>query len=143
MEKYFWEYINYVEDLGNLFGLSYELTHILLFVILQPSIIVILLIFLIREKIKNKRIQDINNEQKTPFFLEIIWRISRIFSILVLVFEIFLIYSFFTNQILSPLFVINELKLFTKIIVFCTPPIILILLNFLVFGKLSVWINKI
>ena len=83
IDKIFWEWTRFIEYLASVLGISYELTNLLIFLILQPLIIIILLILLVREKLKNNKYKNSITEEKTPFFLEFTWRLSRIFSILI------------------------------------------------------------
>ena len=117
VDKLFWQCVYFIEFLGNTSGLGYELTNLLLFVVIQPLIILIL-----------------------------IWRISRIISIFVLTLEFYFFYILYQNQFYLSFFkdiydFFNNL-IITNIFISLVLPIFLIFLNFLIFGKFSLWLKR-
>ena len=95
IDQIFWECVQIIEYLGNLLGLGYELTNILLFVVIEPLLIIIFLFLWIREKRKNKYLTQINQTVPKSRFIYFLWRVSRLLSITTLCFEILAVYSIF------------------------------------------------
>ena len=60
VDQIFWKCVQIIEYLGDLTGLGYELTNILLFVVIQPLLILVFLYLWIREKRKNKYLTNTN-----------------------------------------------------------------------------------
>ena len=54
IDQIFWRCVDAIEYLGNLSGLGYELTNIILFVIIQPLLILVFLFLWLKERRKNK-----------------------------------------------------------------------------------------
>ena len=75
-------------------------------------------------------------------FEEFLWRISRVLSFLVFLIESIVIYSIFNNE----LFQISQNQYFRQEIIYAiiifSPIVILIIFNFLSFGRASIWIKK-
>jgi len=146
VDKIFWHCVYFIEFLGNITGLGYELTNLLLFIVIQPLIIVVLFLLLLREKSKYRQLISANIQKDTSFANELLWRISRIFSIFVLTFEIYLLYIFFQNKFylssFSYIYDIFNNIIISNIIIFLILPIILVFINFLIFGKFTFWLKK-
>ena len=142
IEKIFWNCVELIEYIGQITNLGYELTNIIIFVIIQPSLILIFLILWLLEKRKNKKLSSFKNENSPSPFKEFLWRISRVLSFLVFLIELIIIYSIFNNE----LFQISQNQYFRKEIIYAiiifSPIVILIIFNFLSFGRASIWIKK-
>ena len=142
----FYHSVDFIEYLGTVTGLGYELTHILLFFVLQPLITITLIILLILEIFKNRRLQNLKIENTTSMFLEFAWRISRILSISFLFIQILSNYFILTNTSLTNYFpysfLVSKNLLFTNFLIFLILTTILLLFNFLIFGKLSLWLKR-
>ena len=142
IEKVFWNCVELIEYIGQITNLGYELTNIMIFVIIQPSLILIFLILWLLEKRKNKKLSSFKNENLPSPFKEVLWRISRVLSFLVFLIESIVIYSIFNNE----LFQISQNQYFRKEIIYAififSPIVILIIFNFLSFGRASIWIKK-
>tara|TARA_A100000164_G_C21817769_1_gene728752 strand:- start:189 stop:653 length:465 start_codon:yes stop_codon:yes gene_type:complete len=146
VDKLFWQCVYFIEFLGNTSGLGYELTNLLLFVVIQPLIILILILLLFREKARYRKLINDSLQKDTSFANEILWRISRIISIFVLTLEFYLFYILYQNQFYLSFFkdiydFFNNL-IITNIFISLILPIILIFLNFLIFGKFSLWVKR-
>ena len=146
VDKLFWQCVYFIEFLGNTSGLGYELTNLLLFVVIQPLIILILILLLFREKARYRKLINDSLQKDTSFANEILWRISRISSIFVLTLEFYLFYILYQNQFYLSFFkdiydFFNNL-IITNIFISLILPIILIFLNFLIFGKFSLWVKR-
>ena len=146
VDKFFWQCVYFIEFLGNTSGLGYELTNLLLFVVIQPLIILILILLLFREKARYRKLINDSLQKDTSFANEILWRISRISSIFVLTLEFYLFYILYQNQFYLSFFkdiydFFNNL-IITNIFISLILPIILIFLNFLIFGKFSLWLKR-
>ena len=98
VDKLFWQCVYFIGFLGNTSGLGYELTNLLLFVVIQPLIILILILLLFREKARYRKLINDSLQKDTSFANEILWRISRISSIFVLTLEFYLFYILYQNQ---------------------------------------------
>ena len=146
VDKLFWQCVYFIEFLGNTSGLGYELTNLLLFVVIQPLIILILILLLFREKARYRKFINDSLQKDTSFANEILWRISRISSIFVLTLEFYLFYILYQNQFYLSFFkdiydFFNNL-IITNIFISLVLPIFLIFLNFLIFGKFSLWLKR-
>ena len=146
VDKLFWQCVYFIEFLGNTSGLGYELTNLLLFVVIQPLIILILILLLFREKARYRKLINDSLQKDTSFANEILWRISRIISIFVLTLEFYLFYILYQNQFYLSFFkdiydFFNNL-IITNIFISLILPIILIFLNFFIFGKFSLWVKR-
>ena len=142
IEKIFWNCVELIEYIGQITNLGYELTNIMIFVIIQPSLILIFLMLWLIEKRKNKKLSSFKNENSSSPFKEFLWRISRVLSFLVFLIELIIIYSILNNE----LFQISQNQYFRQEIIYAiiifSPIVILIIFNFLSFGRASIWINK-
>ena len=146
VDKLFWQCVYFIEFLGNTSGLGYELTNLLLFLVIQPLIIVILILLLFREKARYRKLINDSLQKDTSFANEILWRISRIISIFVLTLEFYLFYILYQNQFYLSFFkdiydFFNNL-IITNIFISLFLPIFLIFLNFLIFGKFSLCLKR-
>ena len=141
IDKIFWECVQIIEYLGNLSGLGYELTNILLFVVIEPLLIIIFLCLWIREKRKNKYLTQISQTVPKSRFIYFLWRVSRVLSIAALCFEILVVYSIFFDVFKFPIqnFIKSDLLQYFIMII---PIFILLTYNFLIFGKVSLWLKK-
>ena len=142
IEKIFWNCVELIEYIGQITNLGYELTNIMIFVIIQPGLILIFLMLWLIEKRKNKKLSSFKNENSPSPFKEFLWRISRVLSFLVFLIELIIIYSIFNNE----LFQISQNQYFRQEIIYAiiifSPIVILIIFNFLSFGRASIWIKK-
>ena len=141
IDQIFWECIQIIEYLGNLSGLGYELTNILLFVVIEPLLIIIFLFLWIREKRKNIYLTQINQTAPKSRFIYFLWRVSRLLSIAALCFEILAVCSIFFDVFKFPTqsFIKSDLLQYFIMII---PIFILLTYNFLIFGKVSLWLRK-
>ena len=142
IEKFFWNCVELIEYIGQITNLGYELTNIMIFFIIQPSLILIFLMLWVLEKRKNKKLSSFKNENSPSPYKEFLWRISRVLSFLVFLIELIIIYSIFNSE----LFQISQNQYFRKEIIYAiiifSPIVILIIFNFLSFGRASIWIKK-
>ena len=141
IDKIFWECVQFIEYLGNLTGLGYEFTNILLFVIIQPLLIIVFLFLWLKEKRKNRILLNTNKNLPKSNLIYFFWRLSRLLSMLVLLIEIILIYSLYFDIFMLPFkgFVREEIY---NSFVTIFPVALLISYNFLIFGKVTVWLKK-
>ena len=116
IEKIFWNCVELIEYIGQITNLGYELTNVIIFVIIQPSLILIFLILWLLEKRKNKKLSSFKNENSPSPFKEFLWRISRVLSFLVFLIELIISKVFYLKSNISdPL---SGLKLYNiKIII--------------------------
>ena len=142
IERSFWNSIEIIEYIGQVTNLGYELTNVIIFVIIQPSLILIFLILWLLEKRKNKSLINLKETRKSTF-KEFLWRFSRVLSVLVLLIEIILLYSIYNGGLIKfPLNHIFRPEIMNSIVIIL-PITILIVFNFLSFGRASIWIKKI
>ena len=141
IDQIFWKCVEFIEYFGDLTGLGYELTNILLFIVIQPILIITFLFLWLREKKKNKKLSYSNQSIPKSKFIYFFWRLSRFFSLVVLGIEILVIYSIFYDIFRFP--ILNFIKSdVLQYIIIIIPICILLTYNFLIFGKVSVWLKK-
>ena len=141
VDQIFWKCVQFIEYFGDVTGLGYELSNILLFIVIQPILIITFLFLWLREKKKNKKLFYSNQSAPKSKFIYFFWRLSRFLSLLVLAVEILAIYSIFYDIFRFPvqsLIKSDVLQYIIIIIPICT----LLTYNFLIFGKVSVWLKK-
>ena len=141
VDQIFWKCVQIIEYLGNLTGLGYELTNILLFVVIQPLLILVFLYLWIREKRKNKYLTNTNQAVPKSTFIYFFWRVSRLLSLMVLGIEMLVVYSIFFNVFKFPVQSFIETDLLQYLIIII-PICVLLIYNFLIFGKVSLWLKK-
>ena len=141
VDQIFWKCVEFIEYFGDLTGLGYELTNILLFIVIQPILIITFLFLWLREKKKNKKLSYSNQIIPKSKFIYFFWRLSRFLSLVVLGIEILVIYSIFYDIFRFPIqnFIKPDVLQYIIIII---PICILLTYNFLIFGKVSVWLKK-
>ena len=141
VDQIFWKCVEFIEYFGDLTGLGYELTNILLFIVIQPILIITFLFLWLREKKKNKKLSYSNQSIPKSKFIYFFWRLSRFLSLVVLGIEILVIYSIFYDIFRFPIlnFIKSDVQQYIIIII---PICILLTYNFLIFGKVSVWLKK-
>jgi hypothetical protein len=141
IDQIFWKCVEFIEYFGDLTGLGYELTNILLFIVIQPILIITFLFLWLREKKKNKKLSYSNQSIPKSKFIYFFWRLSRFLSLVVLGIEILVIYSIFYDIFRFPIlnFIKSDVQQYIIIII---PICILLTYNFLIFGKVSVWLKK-
>ena len=141
VDQIFWKCVEFIEYFGDLTGLGYELTNILLFIVIQPILIITFLFLWLREKKKNKKLSYSNQSIPKSKFIYFFWRLSRFLSLVVLGIEILVIYSIFYDILRYPIlnFIKSDVQQYIIIII---PICILLTYNFLIFGKVSVWLKK-
>jgi hypothetical protein len=141
IDQIFWKCVEFIEYFGDLTGLGYELTNILLFIVIQPILIITFLFLWLREKKKNKKLSYSNQSIPKSKFIYFFWRLSRFLSLVVLGIEILVIYSIFYDIFRFPIqnFINSDVLQYIIIII---PICILLTYNFLIFGKVSVWLKK-
>ena len=141
IDQIFWKCVEFIEYFGDLTGLGYELTNILLFIVIQPILIITFLFLWLREKKKNKKLSYSNQSIPKSKFIYFFWRLSRFLSLVVLGIEILVIYSIFYDIFRYP--ILNFIKSdVLQYIIIIIPICILLTYNFLIFGKVSVWLKK-
>lgn len=141
VDQIFWKCVEFIEYFGDLTGLGYELTNILLFIVIQPILIITFLFLWLREKKKNKKLSYSNQIIPKSKFIYFFWRLSRFLSLVVLGIEILVIYSIFYDIFRFP--ILNFIKSdVLQYIIIIIPICILLTYNFLIFGKVSVWLKK-
>ena len=139
IDQFYWKCLDIIEYIGNLSGLGYELTNIFLFVILQPLLIIVFLFLWLKERKKNKRLASHNIPTPKSKLVYFFWRLSRLLSILILVIELiivliyFKIFAAFPNKIFGSEFIIY---------LAISPIAILLIYNYLIFGKITIWLKK-
>ena len=141
VDQIFWKCVQIIEYLGDLTGLGYELTNILLFVVIQPLLILVFLYLWIREKRKNKYLTNTNQAVPKSKFIYFFWRVSRLLSLMVLGIEMLVVYSIFFNVFKFPVQSFIETDLLQYLIIII-PICVLLTYNFLIFGKVSLWLKK-
>ena len=90
IDKIFLECVQFIEYVGNLNGLGYEATNIILFVIIQPLLIIVFLFLWLKEKRKNRNLLNTNKNLPKSNLVYFFWRVSRLLSVSVLLIEIIL-----------------------------------------------------
>ena len=141
IDTIFWECVQFIEYIGNFTGLGYEFTNILLFVIIQPLLIIVFLFLWLREKRKNSSLLNTNKNLPKSNLIYFFWRLSRLLSMLVLLIEILLIYSLYFDVFLLPFKGIIREEIYNSFVTIF-PVALLISYNFLIFGKVTVWLKK-
>ena len=141
IDKIFWECVQFIEYLGNLTGLGYEFTNILLFIIIQPLLIIVFLFLWLKEKRKNRNLLNTNKNLPKSNLIYFFWRLSRLLSVLVLLVEIILIYSLYFDIFKLPFKEFIREEIYNSFVIIF-PLALLISYNFLIFGKVSVWLKK-
>ena len=56
VDQIFWKCVQFIEYFGDVTGLGYELSNILLFIVIQPILIITFLFLWLREKKKKKKL---------------------------------------------------------------------------------------
>ena len=141
IDQIFWKSVQFIEYFGYATGLGYELSNILLFIVIQPLLTMTFLFLWVREKKKNKKLSYSNQNVPKSKFINFFWRLSRLLSLLVLGIEILVIYSIFYDIFIFPVQSLIESD-FLQYIMIIIPISILLTYNFLIFGKVSVWLKK-
>ena len=146
IDQVFWKLVDFIEYIGNLSGLGYELTNIFLFVILQPLLIIVFLFLWLKERKKNKKLTSQNIPTPKSKLFYFFWRLSRLLSILVLVIELITVsiyFEIFTFPIKNFESKFIQYLATSPIAILLTSPIaILLAYNYLVFGKITIWLKK-
>ena len=141
IDQIFWKSVQFIEYFGYATGLGYELSNILLFIVIQPLLTITFLFLWVREKKKNKKLSYSNQNVPKSKFINFFWRLSRLLSLLVLGIEILLIYSIFYDIFIFPVQSLIESDVLQYIMIII-PICVLLTYNFLIFGKVSVWLKK-
>ncbi len=139
IDQFYWKCLDIIEYIGNLSGLGYELTNIFLFVILQPLLIIVFLILWLKERKKNKKLASHILPTPKSKLVYFFWRLSRLLSILVLVIELIIVLIYFE------IFAAFPIKIFgSEFIIYLaiSPIVILLIYNYLIFGKITIWLKK-
>ena len=141
IDQIFWKSVQFIEYFGYATGLGYELSNILLFIVIQPLLTMTFLFLWVREKKKNKKLSYSNQNVPKSKFINFFWRLSRLLSLLVLGIEILVIYSIFYDIFIFPVqsLIKSDILQYIMIII---PIGVLLTYNFLIFGKVSVWLKK-
>ena len=141
IDKQFWKYAGVLEHIGDFTGIGYEVTNIIIFFVLQPTFTILFIILWLRERRKNKKLSNVKPVVNKSIILNVLWRLSRLLSVGVVLLEIFLIYAFYRNvfQFSFPNFIREEIL---NSIIVATPIGFLMIYNFIIFGKVSVWLKK-
>ena len=141
IDQIFWKSVQFIEYFGYATGLGYELSNILLFIVIQPLLTMTFLFLWVREKKKNKKLSYSNQNVPKSKFINFFWRLSRLLSLLVLGIEILVIYSIFYDIFIFPVQSLIESDVLQYIMIII-PICVLLTYNFLIFGKVSVWLKK-
>ena len=141
IDQIFWKCVQFIEYFGYVTGLGYELSNILLFIVIQPLLTITFLFLWVREKKKNKKLSYSNQNVPKSKFINFFWRLSRLLSLLVLGIEILVIYSIFYDIFIFPVQSLIESDVLQYIMIII-PICVLLTYNFLIFGKVSVWLKK-
>ena len=138
IDQFYWKCLDIIEYIGNLSGLGYELTNIFLFVILQPLLIIVFLFLWLKERKKNKKLASHILPTPKSKLVYFFWRLSRLLSILVLVIELIIVLIYFE------IFAAFPNKIFGSEIIYLaiSPIVILLIYNYLIFGKITIWLKK-
>ena len=141
IDQIFWKSVQFIEYFGYATGLGYELSNILLFIVIQPLLTMTFLFLWVREKKKNKKLSYSNQNVPKSKFINFFWRLSRLLSLFVLGIEILVIYSIFYDIFIFPVqsLIKSDILQYIMIII---PIGVLLTYNFLIFGKVSVWLKK-
>ena len=139
IDQFYWKCLDIIEYIGNLSGLGYELTNIFLFVILQPLLIIVFLFLWLKERKKNKRLASHNIPTPKSKLVYFFWRLSRLLSILILVIELIIVLIYFEIFAAFPIKISgSEFIIYLAI----SPIVILLIYNYLIFGKITIWLKK-
>ena len=139
IDQVFWKLVDFIEYIGNLSGLGYELTNIFLFVILQPLLIIVFLFLWLKERKKNKKLASHILPTPKSKLVYFFWRLSRLLSILVLVIELIIVLIYFEIFAAFPIKISgSEFIIYLAI----SPIVILLIYNYLIFGKITIWLKK-
>ena len=139
IDQFYWKCLDIIEYIGNLSGLGYELTNIFLFVILQPLLIIVFLFLWLKERKKNKRLASHNIPTPKSKLVYFFWRLSRLLSILILVIELIIVLIYFEIFAAFPIKISgSEFIIYLAI----SPIAILLIYNYLIFGKITIWLKK-
>ena len=141
IDQIFWKCVQFIEYFGYVTGLGYELSNILLFIVIQPLLIITFLFLWVIEKKKNKKLSYSNQNVPKLKFIYFFWRLSRLLSLIVLGIEILVIYSIFYDIFIFPVQSLIESDVLQYIMIII-PICVLLTYNFLIFGKVSVWLKK-
>ena len=141
IDQIFWKCVQFIEYFGYVTGLGYELSNILLFIVIQPLLTMTFLFLWVREKKKNKKLSYSNQNVPKSKFINFFWRLSRLLSLLVLGIEILVIYSIFYDIFIFPVQSLIDSDVLQYIMIII-PIFVLLTYNFLIFGKVSVWLKK-
>ena len=138
IDQFYWKCVDIIEYIGNLSGLGYELTNIFLFVILQPLLIIVFLFLWLKERKKNKKLASHILPTPKSKLVYFFWRLSRLLSILVLVIELIIVLIYFE------IFAAFPNKIFGSEIIYLaiSPIVILLIYNYLIFLKITIWHKK-
>ena len=139
IDQFYWKCLDIIEYIGNLSGLGYELTNIFLFVILQPLLIIVFLFLWLKERKKNKKLASHILPTPKSKLVYFFWRLSRLLSILVLVIELIIVLIYFEIFAAFPIKISgSEFNIYLAI----SPIVILLIYNYLIFGKITIWLKK-
>ena len=139
IDQFYWKCLDIIEYIGNLSGLGYELTNIFLFVILQPLLIIVFLFLWLKERKKNKKLASHILPTPKSKLVYFFWRLSRLLSILVLVIELIIVLIYFEIFAAFPIKISgSEFIIYLAI----SPIAILLIYNYLIFGKITIWLKK-
>ena len=139
IDQFYWKCLDIIEYIGNLSGLGYELTNIFLFVILQPLLIIVFLFLWLKERKKNKKLASHIFPTPKSKMVYFFWRLSRLLSILVLVIELIIVLIYFEIFAAFPIKISgSEFIIYLAI----SPIAILLIYNYLIFGKITIWLKK-
>ena len=141
IDKIFLEWVQFIEYVGNFTGLDYEVINIILFAIIQPLLIIVFLLLWLKEKRKNRRLLNTNKNLPKSNLIYFFWRLSRLLSVLVLLVEIILIYSLYFDIFKLPFKEFIREEIYNSFVIIF-PVALLISYNFLIFGKVTVWLKK-
>ena len=146
IDQVFWKCVDIIEYIGSLSGLGYELTNIFLFVILQPLLIIVFLFLWLKERKKNKKLSSHNIPTPKSKLVYFFWRLSRLLLILVIVIELitvseyFKIFTFPIKNFKSEF--IQYLATLPISVLLILPIAVLLAYNYLIFGKITIWLKK-
>ena len=139
IDQFYWKCLDIIEYIGNLSGLGYELTNIFLFVILQPLLIIVFLFLWLKERKKNKKLASHILPTPKSKLVYFFWRLSRLLSVLILVIELIIVLIYFEIFAAFPIKISgSEFIIYLAI----SPIAILLIYNYLIFGKITIWLKK-
>ena len=141
LNSFYWNTVTFIEYLGNITNIGYELTNIIIFGILLPFLILLFFVLWQIEKSKNKKLLSIKPQKIASKTTEFFWRLSRLISIFVAFLEVFIVYKYYYYLINNSYFNFFKIEI-TYFLILGIPIMILITFNFLVFGKVTLWIKK-